>query len=556
MRALPLAPRGRLLLAALLAGLGQASPGPLAAQSGVQVRGSATINGDMYSQSGLVQDRKPGQSGIINGSVSITLPGGIEVPLSFFLSNQSSGFQHPFNQVGASPRWSWGGAHAGYFSTRLSELTLADARLLGAGVELNPGPLRLAVVSGLSQRASQIDSILGRPGLFQQRLTAVQAGLGSEGGAMLWLTGMHAEDDPASRPLEGTVPGSPKPQENVVASVRFAVPVAGVFSLEGEVAGSAYSEDIRADTLDQEQLQLPSLLTNLFTPRTSSRADLAGTATVRITPSQTFDLGLTGRYVGPGYRSLGSNQLETDVLDVLVSPSIRLPKASASASVGLRKNNLADTRLLTTNRTIVRASGMVRPTNQFSVSAQLSNYGVSATSNNDTLRIQNVSRSLSVTPMYAFRTGLAAHSASVSLSYQDFTDENPVTGATNANSTTTTSATHTLVFPAGLSFTTAGTLVTGTTGGYETEIFTVGETVGTRLLQQRLSVTGNVSYTRTVTTQLDTGVQGGVRLVYRLPTGGQINASTQIRRFDYQLRRNGVAGYTEVVTRVGYTISF
>jgi hypothetical protein len=54
--------------------------------------------------------------------------------------------------------------------------------LLGAGVELEPGPLRLAVMSGISQQAVQAPEDALSPALFQQRLSAAQVELGSEGG--------------------------------------------------------------------------------------------------------------------------------------------------------------------------------------------------------------------------------------------------------------------------------------------------------------------------------------------------------------------------------------
>jgi hypothetical protein len=76
------------------------------------------------------------------------------------------------------------------------------------------------------------------------------------------------------------------PQENLVASVKVGLPLARAFSLEAEVAGSAYSEDTRSRELGEELgYELPSILTNLITPNTSTRMDAAASGSLRLAAS-------------------------------------------------------------------------------------------------------------------------------------------------------------------------------------------------------------------------------------------------------------------------------
>jgi hypothetical protein len=73
----------------------------------------------------------------------------IVLPFELFLNSGRLGYQQPFNQFGVTPRFgSVVQLFAGWYSTRISDLTVGDSRILGGGVELSPGPLRLALHYG------------------------------------------------------------------------------------------------------------------------------------------------------------------------------------------------------------------------------------------------------------------------------------------------------------------------------------------------------------------------------------------------------------------------
>ncbi|HEX9563881.1 MAG TPA: hypothetical protein VF981_07915 [Gemmatimonadaceae bacterium] len=524
-----------------------------------RVTGSASLSAEFYQQTGLPEARRPAQLLLAVGSMNFTLANGVTLPLSFYASTEGAGYQQPFNQFGASPTWGWATAHGGYFSTELSELTLQSARLLGGGLELQPGAFRAAMASGISQQTVRADSATGRLGVRQQSLSAFQIGLGRPGGALVWFTMLQAEDDNA-----GAIPGlpptlTPTPQQNLVGSVRFALPIRDKVALEGEVAASGYSEDTNADELSDEDLGItvPTFVRSMMTPRSSSKFDGAGVASLRVTPSDQFNVALSGRYVGPGYRSLGAPQLEVDVRDITINPRLQTSRLALSASVGRRQNNVAGTRESTTSRAILDLSALVQATDQFSVSTQFTNYGMRAPSANDTLAIDNISRMASVTPLFQFQTGTWTHNLQVSLSLQDYTDRNILTGSLADNRTTGVAGTHTLILGNGLTLSTTASDIRGETGGESTVIQALSEALSMQFLRRRLGISASGTYTRTVTSQLDTGINGQLRASYRIdPRHHQLQFSTNYRRYDFGQPRGTSNGYTEMQTRLGYSLSF
>lgn len=525
----------------------------------VRLTGRATLSTDLYTESGLARARRPGATALLSGQVTATVADLYTLPLSIYLSTEDAGYQLPFNQIGFSPTFGdWATLHGGYFSTRFSELTLGDARLLGGGFELNPGPLRLALVSGLSQQAVRPDET-GRRGLFQQRLSAAQLGVGKEGGFLFWLTALHGEDDRGSLPDDiGRLDGTRSPQENSLASARFALPVIkGRAELTGEVAVSAYSEDTFASRLNLvDEFGLPGIVEDVFTPRTSSRVDGAAEAALTIRPVDEFSLNVRSRYVGPGYQSLGAAQLEVDVFDVLINPQLQLARGSLDLSVGVRQNDVAGTRLFGTQRTIVNLSGNARPTDWATLGLQVSNYGLRSNTDDDTLRVENVSRLVSVTPGVQYSAWGARHAARVGYAFQSFTDENVVTGRLGDTQNHSGTLSYTLAWPSGLSLTTAGTLVRGLTSSINTTIVTVSQSVGYAFFDRKLRTSLSVSGNQTSTVATDRGLQSRLRLGYRLDRRHQFEASSRLRAFSYGQTRNDSDGFVEVLGRFSYSLSF
>lgn len=534
-----------------------AGSSPLLAQTrGVQVRGGLTVSSDLYSQTGRPFDTRPGASVGANGQVTVSLPGGITLPFSAYASSDGVGYQHPFNQLGVSPRWRWAQAHAGYFSTRLSNLTLADARLLGGGVELTPGAFRFGVAHGQAQRAVEADSLRGRMALFDRRLTAVQLGVGQESGWHLWLSGLRAVDDSASLrlPTRGITP-----EENLVAAVNLGGRIGRYLRLGGEIAASAWNGDLRADSVYLEDAAAKKWVDRVapfFRVTEGTRVDVAGAAQLTATPVPAFSVGFQTQYAGPGFRSLGAQQLETDVLDFTVAPTLRLQRVQAGVRVGLRRNNVAGTRLDTRRRALYAANVVAQLTPQFSLALDGSNFGLEARRDVDTLRLASISRAFSVAPTYALRRGAASHTFSSSYAYQDFSDENTTSGRTTTTRNHTVTATHAFVRRGGLRLTTTASFVRGLTQDVNTTVWTVSENVQHKLRGDKLTVGGGLTFTSADVGQTDRGLSMRARAAYQLTSKTTLEASSTGRLFRYGAPRNGQDGFREGTFRLAYSYSF
>ncbi|MEL6445646.1 MAG: hypothetical protein AAFR95_06870 [Bacteroidota bacterium] len=546
--------RGLLLALVCLSGL------PATAQL-VGVSGGVQVYSEGYSQTGLVDNRRPGGVAGLNAQLTLNIGGQLSIPFSTFLSTEQAGFQQPFNQLGASPTWRWAQLHAGYFSTRLSELTLADARLLGGGVELTPGVFRLSVIRGRSQRAVEADSAAFRDGLFRRTLTAVQLGVGKEEGWHLWLTGLRAADDTTSVQR----PGTATPLENVALSMQFgATIVPRVAKLSGEVALAATNGDRTADSLAFGDLdQLASLVEPFFTPTLSTRVDGAATLDLDLTPGRVFALGVQTRYVGPGYTSAGAIQLERDLLDVTVAPRVTLRRVRVATRVGVRQNNVAGTRISTKNRLLLSASVNAQPFDGATLGLDYTNFGLRTERERDTLRVSQVSQTIGITPGYTWQTGTLQQSATLSYRFQDVAQRNLTRGIDEATRNHDVSLTHTLAWPSGLSLATTGTFTKGLARDLDQTVLTLAETVSAALLDRKLRLSGTLSYNRIVlddavagTDGADSGLQARLRGTYRVQGNSRVELQIATRSFAYAVPRRGSDGYTEATARLSYAYQF
>ena len=525
----------------------------------VRVGGGLRISGESYTSSGFVSSTRPGQTGIATGRLNIQLMDQLTLPLSFYLSTESSGFEQPFNQFGMSPEWKWVRVHAGYFSTRFSEFSLADARLLGGGVEIRPGIFRFGFVQGRSQRAVEADSVSGLPGLYKQKTTAVTFGLGDESGWHFLLSGLKVKDDTTTV----RVPGLSTPKENVVASARFgAALIPRKLTFRTEVAFSAFTDDVTSDSLSSsgDFDALVKALDPFLTPTSSTRVDGAVNALLDANPSQHFGVQLEGRYVGPGYESLGATQIEADILDLLISPRINVGRFRMSARVGVRSNNVADTRIATQRRTLVAANATVRASRALSISGEFANYGLNASRDLDTTKVTSISRLFGVTPTLSWSSGSVSHSATLGLRHQEANQSNrrgrvELQAADTKNNDVT--ASYSVSLPSGLSLSTMVAMSRSDFGDdLTTTVLTLSESFATRFLQGRVRVSGSAAYNRIKTTTTDNGFQFRTGASYEVHSHGQVEMNIIARFFKYGQEKNGEDGFSEFTTRLGYNYRF
>lgn len=379
---------GALLLAFLLAPQAARAQIPLFTPSPVSFQGEITSTGQLYSATGQDQ-RQPSSLGRLYVRSNLELFG-VNVGLDMLFSTENGsrfGLSGPavrqqLNQIGITPKWSWGRAYLGSFTDSYSNLTLNGIRLQGAGAAINPGWLRMGAFIGRSQNAAAGGALNGA---FRRTMWGGRIGVGPHSefgrGGFFDLVFLRATDSPSSLPSPdgatvepgsgASLPVNPyavTPQENVVMAAVNRLPFWGNrLTWQGEVAVSVDSRDRRAPALSTQTLdRYSSLLRSLVTPRASTYGDIAYTGRLDLrgvqlpgaTPQspRTLSAMVGYRYVGAGYVSLGLATLPADQSTGNARVSVRYRTWSASVLAARQHDNLLGQKLFTTVRNRLGAS--------------------------------------------------------------------------------------------------------------------------------------------------------------------------------------------------------
>ena len=523
----------------------QESPAP------IRITGMMNMAGEAYSSQGI-DERRPHDTFRALFAPTLVIYDQIRLPFEFYITSEDRGVRQPFNQFGVNPQlWGWVTLHAGYFSARISDLTFGDARMLGGGVELTPGNFRFSFLYGKIQQAVEEDTLNGFRGVYDRWAWAAKVGYGAESAFHVHLNVMRVYDDSTSlsHPLPDVTP-----QENFAVSLQYGFPVIGhLLTLSGEVAASALTSDTRL----AEAGDFPSALKNVFTPRVSSQADGAATMSLAITPASNWSLNLNGRWVGPGYVTLGYPQLPNDVVEGTIAPTIRLLQNTLTfrGSLGLQFNNLRNNRFSTTRRTIGNLGISIQPAPEWGVDLQYSNYGMQSSPRNDTLRVDNISQSFIFSPRYMFNAFGAVSTAMITYSLQAFTDFNTVTGSLSDNKTNTGIGSWILVWPSSLMLTTTLLYTSSSTQMIETVIKGLTETVGHSFLDRKLTANLMLGYTRVQTTGDNGQTIGRFSLSYTPSTWGTFTLALSSSQFIYDPLFSSPS-YREHTGSIMYSYSF
>jgi hypothetical protein len=201
--------------------------------------------------------------------------------------------------------------------------------------------------------------------------------------------------------------------------------------LKGEIAGSIFSRDTRSNEVSDFS---PSIPQNVFRPRISSRMDYASVISLG-RDGKIFSIKTTGRYYGDGYVPLGYPFLQTDRFDITVDPKLSAfkNKLQLSGSIGRRVNNLSGIRGTTTTQTLGAVNLNLQFTGQFSISAIYSNFGIRNSISNDTLKVNMITNSWNVSPVFMHTTEKCTQYFTLLYAQNTFTDFNTISGELNNN---------------------------------------------------------------------------------------------------------------------------
>ncbi|MBU3699940.1 MAG: hypothetical protein FGM33_08020 [Candidatus Kapabacteria bacterium] len=439
----------------------------------ISVSGSASITSDFYefeaNPSGSQLGRRPAVLHRLLVAPTITIGGVISLPLNVLISFPETNtttpainaptladiFTNPANALGLSsfsPKIGWAQFHLGSHTPQLSELSGGDLQLFGLGVDLRPGSVQLTVSRGISQRAVEPDVVRGINGAYRRDMTMGRLAFGNPDTTSVGINVVYAKDDVGSlrNTIMSIIPTGPLPddttvivpadtvrlraEEGLIATIDAKMLLAPGVTLSAEGAVSAFTRDLSSALMDQAQNPISGLLS----ARTSTRFDGAGNASLSLRYTS-WGLTLTALYMGAGFQPLGYPFVQTDRIDLKVSPSLNLfdGDVSMNATVGQRVNNISQTRGEQLTQIIANGQIGIRFSDVFSLSSTYSNFGIRNNRQNpfDSARIQNVSESFSIDPTVTFAVADIYHTITASAGIDRFDDFNIISGVESSNNT-------------------------------------------------------------------------------------------------------------------------
>lgn len=455
-----------------------------------RMTGSVGLSAD-YLQQSHVNTTSPSVQYRTSLRTTITLFDQVTMPFDLYLTSGQVDYRQPFNQFGVSPRISdWLRLHAGYFSMRFSEFTMGDVRIIGGGAELTISDMTLSAFHGFTRLARPTLNERNFLGEYERRATGAMIALTTSSKGQVRFNTVYYSDDPWSIPRTET---TPPPASNQVYSVSADLPLTTGLTMNGEVALGVFTADRFAPGL--EEIPDADRFIKLFDGNSSTRADVAGRLRFTTLPVSWMPLNLDVQFVGPGYTSMGYSQLLNDVLDITVSPTVNVMNGDLSVrtSLGRRINNVYNTRQGTIERFIGSLGVNSRLSDKFSVDMQYSNYGVQSNYVNDSLRVANISHSLSFTPTAYFEAWEGNNSVTLSVSWQQSSDLNRAASNFTESASLAVMVSHNYVHASSLTLTTAATMngFDASGGAAPTSTLSVNETVSRAFFERQLQ--GNLS---------------------------------------------------------------
>jgi hypothetical protein len=550
-RSLSLVVLGTLLAAGAARGY---SVGPLSLNGGINVGVSG------YGVSGIPA-RQSQFSWTITGDPSLSAYG-ISLPFSFVVSEQERSFRQPFDQFGVSPGWRWATVHLGYRNLNWSPYTLAGQTIYGAGVELNPGWLRLGAIYGRFRRAVKEDTIAVPPESVEQTPAyrrsgyALKLGFGHPANYVDFVF-LRAADDSSSLPNR-PVKTELMPAENAAFGISAREAIGRVLSFDLDLAASILNRDQASPAISADNWAFKAL-SSAITPRASASYYLAGRTSLSL---HLGPLDAVGQYerVEPEYTTMGVPSLTSDISRLTLTPTLNLfgSKLNLSGTIGTQQDNLHHTKLATTGRTIWSAHAGLNPGSTWGVDAQVGNYATKQQAGtqalNDTTRMMQANRNLTLSPHASFVSGTVVHSIAVAFDYSGLADDNTFTRADNSSSSLTLIPTYSLSTAAG-SIVAAGTFARVTTVIGPTSVTGLSLS-GTRpLISNRLTVSLTPSFAMTrIDTMTANTITAQAGADFRPQTQHLLHAG--LTWTTSSAAGTAQPGFDELKANCGYTYSF
>ncbi len=469
----------------------------------VTFSGSIGLLSEGYTVSGIDARRPPGMGQItLNADFSLF---GLRSGFSMVYSTDDNPLRQSMNRFYYQGSWRWLTLSAGDVSPRFSKYSLGGVTVRGGLVEMNPGLFSVSATAGRTRRKVGFTEDPGfREPSFEQWLYAVRLGLGKTGRTQFALSGVYVYDVETS--LEKW--GNARPAENISLTPEFNLSFfGGDLYFNSNVTVSVFSMDVTSEEIKLADFPGSGFLTDIFTPRNSSRVDYAGEISAMVNAGP---LRVTGGYerIQPGFMSLGLARIRSDQELINFRPQIRLMNGQLNVGGGYNRarNNLLDTRASTVMRRQLNTNANMRLSQ--SLNLTLSFMHMQNENNPTDMSVQGaaemhqkqVSRNYMVMPTLVLRSGTMAHTISLNSSYQVLDDHSEAvqTGARPAVDFTNFSGgiSYGTTLSGGISFNVAGNLLRNEMNTTKNTGYSISASTGYAFFERKLTTSINLGWSQ------------------------------------------------------------
>lgn len=343
---------------------------------------------------------------VFAGNATLSLYG-INMPFSFRLSDKKADYTQPFNQFGLSPSYKWITIHGGYRNLKFSDFTLAGHTFLGAGIELNPGKFRFGAIYGrFKKNNGQFENERDTIKNFNRKGYAIKVGVGSRKN-FVDLILLNIKDDSLSlSDFNGT--SSANPEQNAVIGINSFFTLSKTLTFETEIAASLFTTNASIPgIISSEDGAMLRRVNKFIIINESSEFTTAARSSLNY-KSKKFGLKAEYRRIDPKYKSMGAYYFNDDIENFTLAPSVPLfhKKLYIRGSIGLQRDNLRNSKLATTVRTISSTNLSFNPVPIFGIDINYSNYSNNQKAGRmpviDTLKLFQTTSNLSISPRLMF----------------------------------------------------------------------------------------------------------------------------------------------------------
>jgi len=409
-----------------------------------------SISGNVGTSLGVSYNSNYPGSTPFSGSIFANLNLNIysfNLPLSFYFVNNTTSFNYPqlpTFRLGATPTWKRFRFHLGNSSMHFNNYTYSGLSFLGAGLEYQGKLFRAAAFGGLLSQATRIkgyddrtafqqlaDSLLGlnTPASYlpQYRRDAVGVKLGV-GNAKNYIdiSFLKAKDIEKSLPefLRDSIPA----KDNITLGLSGRFSIKHWFSFTANVGASAYTSNLH-DSLSpyatenlgkyQNILQKTDWLLGV---RNNTKLRFAGDAAMNFFTKH-FNGSVTYRFIQPEYVSLGANSFSQNTHSLGLHTNFNMFKNRSILSlIGyIQRDNLNKKQMYTNQVATYTLNWINNISDHFSLN--LSYNGIKQNEFDgtcvvpDSIRIDQITHTATISPVFTFYKGGNTHSISLNGDY-------------------------------------------------------------------------------------------------------------------------------------------